>query len=64
MILQGDYDRGRNLPLLISSLPSSIKSEVISLSPMNCWNPKRFKQRVPKLVKEEAISFVNSQLVV
>lgn len=32
---------------------------------MNCWNPKRFKQRVPKLVKAgEPISFVNLQFIV
>lgn len=49
--------RGPNSPFLISSFPSSIKSEVISLSPINCWNPKRFKQRVPKLVKQKKQQF-------
>lgn len=39
----------KELPRRISSFPSSIRSEVISLSPMNCWKPRRFRQRVPKL---------------
>lgn len=36
-------------PLRSNSLPSSIRSEVISLSPINCWKPRRFRQRVPRL---------------
>ena len=46
------YLKRQILPRLINSFPSSTKSDVISLSPMNCWKPSRFKQRVPKLIKQ------------
>lgn len=42
------------LPLRMSSLPSSTRSEVRSFSPINCWKPNRFRQRVPKLKQNKA----------
>ena len=43
------WGTGGDSPRLISSLPSSMRSEVNSLSPMNCWKPIRLRQRVPRL---------------
>ncbi len=44
------------VPLRMSSLPSSTRSEVRSFSPMNCWKPSRFRQRVPRLQQQRANS--------